>query len=72
MARQTKKKKTENRPLVLPIKENENAIRAIMPTKSTNLDTILASVLCVFAARGKAIRESREKKTEANEITPES
>jgi hypothetical protein len=70
MARKTKQMKTEIRSLVLPNDENENTIRAIVPTKNTNLDTILASVFCVFAARGKAIRQAREKKIKANKAIP--
>jgi hypothetical protein len=69
MARQTKKKKTDNRSLVLPNEENANAVPPVLPIKSTNLDTILASVFCIFAARGKAIRQAREKKTETNKAT---
>lgn len=71
MARKTKKMKTS---IQLPVlngtgKGDSNSPAAI--TANPQLDAILASVLRVFAARGRAIREARDKKTEASETTPE-
>jgi len=61
MARRTKKMKTE---IQLPLLDNRAKGHTDMgaaTSETTNLDALLASVLRVFAARGRALREAREK-----------
>ena len=61
MARKTKKMKTEIQSPVLNSRGNRNPISTASTTETADLDALLASVLRVFAARGRAIREAREK-----------
>jgi hypothetical protein len=61
MARKTKKMQTDIQLPVLRIQKNSDCVFPASAVENPELDTILASVLRVFAARGRAIREERAK-----------
>jgi hypothetical protein len=61
MARKTKKMNTGTQLPILNIQKNPDSIFQPSAIENPELDAILASVLRVFAARGRAIREAREK-----------
>jgi hypothetical protein len=60
MARKTKKMQTDIQLPDLRI-QNSDSVSPPLAVENPELDTILASVLRVFAARGRAIRAERAK-----------
>jgi hypothetical protein len=61
MARKTKKMKMGIQLPSVKIQKNSDSVLPPLASENPELDTLLASVLRVFAARGRAIREAREK-----------
>jgi hypothetical protein len=69
MARKTRKMKTDIQLPVLRMQKNSDPVFPASAVENPELDAILASVLRVFAARGRAIRQARAK-GDANEEQP--
>jgi hypothetical protein len=69
MARKTKKMKTDIQLLVLNEKGRGDSLSPASTNASPDLDTLLASVFRVFAARGRAIRAKRAKMEAQREST---
>lgn len=61
MARITKKMKTVIQLPILNIQKNSDSVLPPLAIENPELGALLASVLRVFAARGRALREAREK-----------
>ncbi len=61
MARKTKKMNTGIPLPILNIQKNSDSIFQPSAIENPELDAILASVFRIFAARGRALREAREK-----------
>jgi imidazole glycerol phosphate synthase subunit HisF len=62
VVRKTKKVKTEIQLPVLKSRGNGSTASVTAATETADIGALLASVLRVFAARGRAIREAREKR----------
>lgn len=54
MARKTKKMKTDIQLPAVKIQQNSDSVLPPLASENPELDTLLASVLRVFAARGRA------------------
>jgi len=69
MARKSKKMNADIQLPILKIQTDSDSVFPPLASDNPELDALLASVLRVFAARGRAIREARAK-AEASEEQP--